>query len=322
MTDPLVQLIRNFLSGRISPGQPILLGYSGGPDSKALLHLLLTSRLPLDLHLAHIDHGWREESRVEAALLAEEGKRLGLPFHLKSLNVSDFNESNREEQARDHRFDFFLSLYEKLKCQALLLAHQADDQAEVVLKRLFEGASLFHMGNFGREAQVGKMKIWRPLLLVPKKKIYEWLAEHHLCYFEDPTNQGGDNLRAKMRREVIPQLSDTFGKEIAANLCRLGEEAKEVKEYFQALNQDILETTFVEAKNFCLDLTSFLPMPRLQLKFLLKDFFFRESISLPRSLLEEIGTALFEGVARKKFQIGKGEIHVIRKKLYFSKSKC
>ena len=83
MKDPLVLIVKNFLDSKLVPGKPLLLGYSGGPDSKALLYLLLQCRhfYPIDLHVAHVNHGWRPESREEAEILQGEAASLGLSWN-------------------------------------------------------------------------------------------------------------------------------------------------------------------------------------------------------------------------------------------------
>ena len=44
MKSPLVHTIKLFLEKHWNPGRPILLGFSGGADSTALLHLVLECR--------------------------------------------------------------------------------------------------------------------------------------------------------------------------------------------------------------------------------------------------------------------------------------
>ncbi len=295
--------VKSFLETRLIPDKPVLLGYSGGPDSKALLTLLLACGLRL--HIAHVDHGWREESKEEAEAIKQEAKSLGITAHFRRLSSEDFSPGNAEGQAREHRLRFFSEVYTQLDCQALVLGHHADDQAEIVLKRLFEGACVFSLGGLALDTEVQGMRIWRPLLNSPKKKILKWLEQKNLSYFVDPTNVGSHNLRGKMREGILPGLAASFGKEIASNLCRLGEESKEIKEYFHQLNAPILAT----AKNSSLDLSPFLPLPRVQVRFLLKDWFKREKISFSHQIIERMINAIGRE-EKKRFAAGKGEARI------------
>ena len=62
MTDKLIHVVSSFLKTHKSD-RPLLIGFSGGPDSLALLHTLLS--LKENIAIAHVDHGWREESGEE-----------------------------------------------------------------------------------------------------------------------------------------------------------------------------------------------------------------------------------------------------------------
>jgi tRNA(Ile)-lysidine synthase len=323
MKDLLLLKVRKFLNTRLIPNQPLLIGYSGGPDSKALLYLLLEcQKLSLfKLHVAHVDHGWRVESRVEAQEVREEVERLELSFHLKSLSIKDFSPGNSEEQGRRHRLDFFSRVYAEIGAQALLLGHQADDQAETVLKRVFEGASFFSLGGLAADTIVRDMKIWRPLLFVEKKEILQWLSKRNLSYFLDSTNRDTRFLRGKMREEMFPYLTASFGKQIAANLCQLGEESKEVKGYFHKLNLPILAGIEKQLNRDCLNLNPYLPIPLIQLKYLLKEWLEQEEVTLSRQIIEGVATGLNEHLSQKKFCSKGGEFHVDKGYLYFYKDK-
>ena len=72
MSTFMLDHLKHFLSLHHIPGRPVLLGFSGGPDSLALLHLLLECKMDLDLHIAHVDHGWRLESSAEAEQLKSD----------------------------------------------------------------------------------------------------------------------------------------------------------------------------------------------------------------------------------------------------------
>ena len=63
--DGLLDQIKTFLEKRAPFKGPLILGYSGGFDSKALLYLLLKIQkqkaFKFELVLAHLDHSWRKE---------------------------------------------------------------------------------------------------------------------------------------------------------------------------------------------------------------------------------------------------------------------
>ncbi|MBS0619939.1 MAG: tRNA lysidine(34) synthetase TilS [Verrucomicrobia bacterium] len=296
MRDALLHVVRDFLDGR---GEgPLLLGYSGGPDSKALLHLLLACGR--EVHLAHIDHGWREESSAEAALLQEEAESLGLPFHLLRLAAADFHPGNLEEQGREARLDFFSKTYAALQAKALVLGHHADDQAEVVLKRLFEGSSLLSLSGMQGESILRGMRVWRPLLGVRKASILSWLKERGISAIEDATNLDSRFLRGRMRSRLLPDLAKEFGKEIVPALCRLGGEAHEMEAYFSSLNAPLLKLARKEPGK--LNLTGILPIHPLQLKYLFKQWMAEEQIHLSHVQVEQVVHRLLERGARKSFE--------------------
>lgn len=312
MKDLLLLALKKFIEKRFVPGKPLLIAYSGGPDSKALLHLLLECRrfFAYDLHLAHVDHGWREESRLEAITIKEEAKKLRLPLHLHVLKPEDFASGNLEEQARDYRYRFFSELYRSLDCQALLVGHHADDQAEVVLKRVFECSSLFALRGLSFESQMLGMKVWRPFLSIYKKDVLGWLSEKKLSYFQDPTNLSDRFLRGRMREKMIPMLEASFGKDVASNLCRLGDESREIRDYFTVLNRPILESLSRGADGASLDLNPFLPMSSIQLKYLFKEWMKGENLTFSKQILDGIVNSVIGCVSGKKFQSKEGVISI------------
>jgi tRNA(Ile)-lysidine synthase len=224
----LKELIR-FLHLHWDRKTPLLLGYSGGPDSKALLYGLLDAGCNM-LHLAHVDHGWRAESAEEALLLQKEAETLGLPFY--STRLTPPSGGNQEAAARDERLAFFHSLCKSQgPFQAVLLAHHLGDVAETVLKRVLEGAHLPFLGGMEPVSEVKGLLLWRPLLSVKRQKILAFLKEKNLTGFEDATNFDPAYLRARMRRNILPWLSEHFGKEVSGNLALLSKRCLEYKDY-------------------------------------------------------------------------------------------
>src|SRR5438552_15044266 len=68
----------------LAGGATVLVGVSGGADSVALLHALLrlAEDLSLRLHVLHVDHGLRPDSRRDAAFVRDLAARLGVPIEV------------------------------------------------------------------------------------------------------------------------------------------------------------------------------------------------------------------------------------------------
>lgn len=257
---------------------PLLLALSGGPDSMALFHLLKESQHPFEV--AHIDHGWREESREEATYLQSV---VDVPFHLKKLQKAP---KNLEDVARKERLAFYKEVLEKRKLGGVLLAHHADDLAETVLKRIFEGARLTKLVGLEKESVVDGILLLRPLLDFRKKQILSYLKDTK--YFVDPTNM---DLRSRMRRDILPLLTEHFGKEIVPSLCRLSAYSKELCQF-----QD---SFFV--------------------KNVVADFFEDQRVAVSRPTLENICRHLEQGSCHKVMRIGKQEVRIHRGGLQYNK---
>lgn len=242
MTDLFVEQVNDFLARNYSYRKPLLLGYSGGSDSKALLHILkeCQKRRPFPLHLAHVDHGWRKTSSEEALLLKEEAESLGFPFHLHRLLYMG---PNLEAVCREERWRFFQKILGEIEGEALLLAHQKDDVGETVLKRLFEGAHLSRLYGMKEVVHREGIPIFRPLLSIVKKELSAWLSERNLSWIEDETNLKEEFLRGKMRKKILPSLSESFGKGVEENLYQLSLRSQELDKYLEKRLSPYLEKT-------------------------------------------------------------------------------
>lgn len=281
----------------------LLLGLSGGPDSMALFHLL--RRLKAPFQAAHVDHGWREESSLEAAKLAEICQKTEVPFHLKRLEPP--KGGNLEEKGRLARLAFFKEICSEEKLRGVALAHHADDQAETVLKRVFEGASLPKLKGLALESEVEGVTIYRPLLKIRKKEILAWLQQEKIPYFSDSTNEDSRFLRTRLREDLLPTLSKSFGKEITPSLCRLGEAAAEL--------QDYLETLIAPYRNQeCLNFHELPSHPYVQ-KMIIRDYFASKRIALSVSVLDTIFFHLRGNRPSIKIQVGKYRVEIHNKRI-------
>jgi tRNA(Ile)-lysidine synthase len=288
MNDPIFESLRVFLDKSIKG--PLLLGYSGGYDSKALLYLLKNYKdnYGLDLHLAHVDHKWRESSTGEALALSKEAEMLKLPFHLKTLDI-DPKMANIEACCRELRLKFFEELFEKYSCRALLLAHHKDDLSETVLKRLLEGADLPFLKGMEKQTVFRGMNIWRPLLDFSKKELGDWLEKHNLVAIDDETNRDNKYLRSRIRQEIIPSLSLHFGKEVSKNLALTSKRSIELKEYLDKKTQKYFDSIVFGPFGLFLDFSLIMKgeeIESFEIKHLLRGVANAISLDLSRDVIE------------------------------------
>lgn len=86
----------------------IVLGISGGPDSMALLTIMLKLKEELDLVLvvAHVNHNVRLESKIEEDYVKEYSNKVGVIF--EGLSVKSWGDDNFENEARTVRYNFLI----------------------------------------------------------------------------------------------------------------------------------------------------------------------------------------------------------------------
>lgn len=203
----LVTKVAHFIvkQSLISKNQKIVVGFSGGPDSVFLAHILLFLQKTNDLsiHLAHLDHGWRPSSVKDVEFCSQFAKKHDLPISL-GLGQSfapelKFNGS-KEEFARNMRKAFFKKVMLETKADLLALAHHADDQLETFFIRIMRGATIS-----GLKSMVTKQgSIIRPLLNTSKTDILNFLHEQAIPYCTDETNNSDLFLRNRIRNHIIP----------------------------------------------------------------------------------------------------------------------
>lgn len=235
--DPLLETVRQFLREHHDPKRPLLVGVSGGADSLSLF--LILHQLELLLHVIHVDHGWRSESVQEAQILETLIRSYpGVTFHKRSLPPHK-PQVNREAEARELRLEIFQALCKEFHCQAILLAHHADDLVETTFKRVMEGAHLDKLCGLRPVHRIQELEIWRPLLPIRKHTLIQWLKRQNICPFEDRTNGAAWCLRGVCRERLFPQLTRELGRSIQMPLVRLSRQSAELEQYLDSVTDSL-----------------------------------------------------------------------------------
>jgi len=297
---------------------PLLLALSGGPDSLALFYLLREIHPPVPFAVAHVDHGWREESGKEAESLAFLAKKYQIPFHLKKLEIPK-ESPNLEELCREARLEFFRSLIKQEGYAAVLLGHHGDDQAELILKRIFEGAPLTTLRGMNPVAQNGEMFLWRPLLTLKKRDLENWLLLRGEEGFNDSSNIDPRFLKGRMRTTLLPFLSKEFGKEISPRLIKWGKEADELQSFIREATAPLEKWVVRGQKEINLNADGKQIHP-----FLLKQFILQLVGELDLKIAEKgVDTAvtlLQTGAANKEISLSGGRLKIDRGRITIEKT--
>lgn len=199
------------------PGEGLIIGVSGGPDSLCLLDVLaaLAEKQAFQLHIAHVNYRLRgAASDLDEVLVRERAAAYDIPCTV--FRPKKTVKGNLEETLRDERYAFFERLRKKLGYGRVAVAHHEDDQAETVLLRLLRGAGL--QGLAAMRSQSGA--IIRPLLSMSRQDILQYLEERGLPYREDESNGDRRFMRNRIRHELIPLLERDFQPNIRKVLAR------------------------------------------------------------------------------------------------------
>ncbi len=190
---------------------PVLVAVSGGRDSVALLHL--AHQINLEVAVAHLDHGIRDDSSEDAAFVRDLCLSLSIPFHTDRVNVPEIAKKRSwglEETARKLRYTFLTRTAQELKTSAILTAHTQNDNAETIVMQLLRGTAR----ATGIPAR--RDRILRPLLGVSRAELEAFLVERNLTWRDDPTNQDTRYTRNWVRLEVLPLLETRYPSAINA----------------------------------------------------------------------------------------------------------
>lgn len=227
----------------LEPGEKVLVGVSGGPDSLALLLILheLASSWGLELHAAHLDHRLRPEAGEEAGFVRRVAASLGVPCTVRAEDVRELARSRRmglEEAGREARYAFFARLREETGARKLALAHTREDQAVTVLQRLLRGG-----GRRGLRGMLPCREGWivRPLLYTGRDQVEAYLEEKGIAPLRDPSNLDPAFLRNRLRRELLPFLR-RYNPRVTERLAQLAEVFRAEEEWLETLTEEVFQT--------------------------------------------------------------------------------
>lgn len=223
--------------GTVPPNSKVLVACSGGPDSMALLHWLITAKgedieAALTIGVACVDHSLRIESKDELAMVARYARNHDLPFYPLTIDAAAEAEKSGESietVSRRLRYEFFRHICQSEGYDYIATAHHENDQAETILAHLIRGS-----GTTGLQGmRVLDGDLWRPFLGVTKEEIMAYVKALDIPFAHDKTNDEPIYMRNRLRLEVLPLLKE-FNPNMVATLARLGENMNRDEAYLTA----------------------------------------------------------------------------------------
>lgn len=185
----------------------ICIATSGGMDSMALCHFLLSSDIKFSI--AHCNFQLRgEESIADELFVKSFAIKYGIPLYIEQYeteNLSNLNKTSIEEEARNLRYDFFHRLTIQYNFDALLTAHHLDDQVETILMRLISGSGI---GGLQGIPHFREPNYYRPLLHTSRSEIEKYILGNNIEYRIDKSNLDSKYKRNKIRNEILPLIEE------------------------------------------------------------------------------------------------------------------
>jgi tRNA(Ile)-lysidine synthase len=207
----------------------LLIAVSGGPDSLALLDLLVEARtqLGLDLVVAHVDHGIHPDSGLVAQQVQMSAARYGLPFEMGRLALGA---GATETEARERRYAWLEGARRRIGADKILTAHHADDQVETILMRVLAGSGPAGLAGMAPQQR----RVVRPLLPFRRAELEQHVRSVGLEHWLDPANADPRHQRSWIRAELLPMLRGRLG-EVDSNLLRVAHHAAADREAWDAV---------------------------------------------------------------------------------------
>lgn len=202
----------------------ILVGFSGGADSTALLHWLCgyCAEHSIRLVALHVNHGIRgDEAKRDEEFCRTFCESRKIEYICITADVPALVKSSGrsiEEEARDVRYKAFEQTAAELGLDRIATAHNADDNLETVIFNLVRGTGAAGMAGIPPV----RGKIVRPLLYCEKSELIEYCLENKLAFTFDSTNDDTEYTRNYIRHEIVPRLKNVnpAASRNALRMCR------------------------------------------------------------------------------------------------------
>lgn len=272
----------------LDTGDRVLVGFSGGPDSMALLHVLneMKGLLNIKVNALHINHQLRTKAADEdEQFTIKVCKKMDIAIKSKKIDVMKYAKKHKlsiEESARVLRYEELSKQAKRLRCNKIAVGHNANDNVETVILNLVRGTGLTGLSGIPPKRD----KIIRPLIEIERKEILDYLKQKELEYCFDLTNIELGYRRNYIRHKIVPLLLD-INPNLINTILRTSEIIRDTKNNVMKMTAQAKKNVVLEAPEgrIVLDIKKLLSYNLLIRREIIKTM-------LPRLGFEQIGAIL------------------------------
>ncbi|MBQ8133044.1 MAG: tRNA lysidine(34) synthetase TilS [Clostridia bacterium] len=229
-------------------GDTVVIGVSGGADSCALFHFLLSIRERMNLRLivCHVNHMLRgKEADRDETFVRELCGKNDVEFRLLKIDVAGESKKRKlgtEQCGRDIRYTFFEEIAKESDAK-IATAHTASDNAETVILNLTRGCGVRGLCGIPPVRD----HIIRPLIEVTRDEVEEYCRNKGFAFVTDSTNLTREYTRNKIRLDVIPILK-TINPAFERTITRMSENSRCNVNYLYSQANNALSRALVQNK--------------------------------------------------------------------------
>jgi len=227
----------------------LLLAVSGGIDS-----MYLANRAP-ELYpgarfaVVHCNFGLRgAESDADEEFVRSWCSGREIECIVTRFDTAEYAESKGisiEMAARELRYRWFAQVAAERDADAVVLAHDANDNAETLLLNMLRGTGSRGIRGMASDC-IGEygLRLLRPMLGTSREEITDWMKANGNSWREDSTNALNEYKRNMIRNEVFPvfaRINPSFVQTLGADMERFSQVDNIAEDYFQSVRGELAD---------------------------------------------------------------------------------
>ncbi len=215
--------------------------------------LFLSEFGPKAFAIAHCNFHLRgEESNGDETLVRNWADSNGVRFHRTDFDTEGHAAGNAvsiEMAARDLRYGWFAKLCGEFGYRAVVVAHNANDNAETLVLNLLRGTGLKGLHGMAEISPLTSLQgafLLRPLLSFSRKQIEGYVFANKVPYRDDSTNALCEYKRNRIRNEVFPifeKINPSFVRSLNREIGYFSEAGDIVEDWCRAQLPEVVEIT-------------------------------------------------------------------------------